>query len=508
MRGLIYSILLFFAVLATACDKPHGVVVEQGSGTLVVTIGPAEIIGVEETRGELGDGNVADGGGMQDLTLILVDPHNIVVNKKQLTYDGVAWSGADITSSVGNKQITTAFEGLDIAHYDIYAYANIQGRTDIYSSIAEQLEAVAINSEFTLADATLPQLTGTTTPEKSDTMPMLLTASKRIPISIGSTSTMVELQRIMSYVELIVVNNSNKTMNINSLKFMNINPSTAYITPHDEILAGGAGNSYRSLPDFVGPVSIDEMSEKTVYGAYVLESSGEKSLYQLDINIGIEATTSSSVTQYDGLTKHTGTYVSEAIYALGYIYNDIEYYLADDGNGNLTALTELNNDNYMRAEWYLYSDNNGSNGYFRNVATDNIYYGDTKKNSGNKLYFAHDTNGKYFISTDVKLGATTQPRYLQYSNGIIRYSTNTSIPWQLYTVRTSIGADDDDLFEPKQITEQISVIDEEGIAKPMTEIRRNSHVKIVLNVYYDEVTGGFRFEVEPWESVNVDWTFN
>ena len=51
MRGLIYSILLFFAVLATACDRPHEVVVEHGSGTLVVTIAPAEIIGVEETRG-------------------------------------------------------------------------------------------------------------------------------------------------------------------------------------------------------------------------------------------------------------------------------------------------------------------------------------------------------------------------------------------------------------------------------------------------------------------------
>ena len=77
----------------------------------------------------------------------------------------------------------------------------------------------------------------------------------------------------------------------------------------------------------------------------------------------------------------------------------------------------------------------------------------------------------------------------------------------LYTVKTSISTEDDDLFEPKQITEQISVIDGEGVAKPMTEIRRNSHISIVLNVYYDEVTGGFRFEVEPWESVNVDWTF-
>lgn len=500
MRGLIYSIFALIALLATACDTQHELVEEQGSGRLVVTIGSAEIIGVEESRAELGDGNVADGGGMQDLTLILVDPHNIVVNKKQLTYNGGAWIGADIIASEGNKQITTSFEGLDIAHYDIYAYANIYGRTDIYSSIATLVESVVVGSEFTLADATLPELTGTATPEKSDTNPMLLTAFKRIPISIGSTSTMVELQRIMAHVELVVVNNSSKKLNVNSLSFRNVNPSTAYLTPHDDMLASGANNTYRGLPNFVGTVDVDAMSEKSVYGAYLLESSGDKSLYAFDINIGIDATTSSSVTKYDGLTKHTENFVSGEEYALGYTYNGIEYYLADDGNGNLTALTELNDDNFMRAEWYLYDS-----GYIHNVATGNNFYGDTVKDSGTQMYFFPNGNGTY----DIYAKFSGVFKYLQYYNNKIQYYYNNGslTTWQLYTVKTSIGTDDDELFEPKQITEQISVIDGEGIAKPMTEIRRNSHITVVLNVYYDETTGGFRFEVEPWESVNVDWTF-
>lgn len=500
MRGLIYSIFALIALLATACDTQHEPVEEQGSGRLVVTIGSAEIIGVEESRAELGDGDVADGGGMHDLTLILVDPHNIVVNKKQLTYNDGEWIGADISASEGNKQITTSFEGLDIAHYDIYAYANVQGRTDIYSSIATLVESVVVGSEFTLADATLPKLTGTATPEKSDTNPMLLTAFKRIPISIGSTSTMVELQRIMAHVELVVVNNSSKKLNVNSLSFRNVNPSTAYLTPHDDMLASGANNTYRGLPNFVGTVDVDAMSEKSVYGAYLLESSGDKSLYAFDINIGIDATTSSSVTKYDGLTKLTGTFENGAIYALGYTYNGTEYFLADDGNGNLTALTELNDDNFMRAEWYLYDS-----GYIHNVATDNNFYGDTVKDSGTQMYFFPYGNGTY----DIYAKFSGVFKYLQYYNNKIQYYYNNSslTTWQLYTVKTSIGTDDDELFEPKQITEQISVIDGEGIAKPMTEIRRNSHISIVLNVYYDETTGGFKFKVEPWKSVNVDWTF-
>lgn len=502
MRGLIYSIFAFIALLATACDTQHEPVEEQGSGRLVVTIGSAEIIGVEESRAELGDGNMADGGGMHDLTLILVDPHNIVVDKKSFSYDGTTWSGGFVESFDTNKQITTSFEGLDIAHYDIYAYANIDGRTDIYSSIVTLVESVAVGSEFTLADATLPELTGTATPEKSDTNPMLLTAFKRIPISIGATSTTVELQRLMSYIELVVVNNSSRKLNVNSLSFKNVNPSTAYLTPHDNMLASGANNAYRGLPNFVGPVDVDAMSEKSVYGAYLLESTGDKSLYAFDINIGIDATTSSSVTKYAGLTKHTENFVSGEEYALGYTYAGIEYYLADDGDGNLVALTELNDDNYMRAEWYLYSS-----GYIINVATGNKFQGDTIKDSGTQMYFAYDENGTYYISAYV--GGSYVLRYLQYYDSKIQYYFNSSslTTWQLYTVNTSIVTDPDELFEPKQLTQQISVIDGEGIAKPMTEIRRNSHITVVLNVYYDEAKGGFKFEVEPWKSVDVDWTF-
>lgn len=502
MRGLIYSILVFFAVLATACDRPHEVVVEQGSGTLVVTIGPAEIIGVEESRAELGDGNVADGGGMHDLTLILVDPHNIVVNKKQLTYNGGAWIGADISASEGNKQITTSFEGLDIAHYDIYAYANVQGRTDSYSSIATLVESVAVGSEFTLADATLPELTGTATPEKSDTNPMLLTAFKRIPISIGSTSTMVELQRIMAYVELVVVNNSSKKLNVNSLSFRNVNPSTAYLTPHDDMLASGVGNTYRSLPNFVGTVDVDAMSEKSVYGAYLLESSGDKSLYAFDINIGIDATTSAPVLQFNGMSVYSEAFVQEAIYALRCTNNSTDYYLADDGTGYLELLTTVDNSNYMRAEWYLYG---GADGYLHNVGTGYDFYNNLNALSSlakSPLTFEHLGAGQYKIYTADMI-------YLRFYYNQVVFTSYASglIPWQLCLVNTSIDTGLSEMFPPKQLTQQISVIDGEGVAKPMTEIRRNSHITVVLNVYYDETTGGFRFEVEPWESVNVDWTF-
>lgn len=502
MRGLIYSIFALIALLATACDTQHEPVEEQGSGTLVVTIGSAEIIGVEESRAELGDGDIADGGGMHDLTLILVDPHNIVVNKKQLTYNGGAWIGADISASEGNKQITTSFEGLDIAHYDIYAYANIYGRTDSYSSIATLVESVAVGSEFTLADATLPELTGTATPEKSDTNPMLLTAFKRIPISIGSTSTMVELQRIMAYVELVVVNNSSKKLNIKSLEFRDVNPASAYLTPHDEMLASGANNLYRSLPDVSGPVEIAGMSEKQIFDSYVLESTGDKSLYQFDVNIGIDANHMISVVKFDDIAINQNDLVAGNIYVLKNTSGD--YYLANN-NGNLTLYNSITESNYQNAEWILYNQ-----GYLENPLTGNKFYRSTQaQNSGDALTFENRGSGVYRIYYSARSGWNTYTYYLRRNNNNVEFSrTDSNNVWQLYTVKTRIDNVNGGAIESKQITEQISTLDDSSVAVPMTEIRRNSHITIVLNVYYDEVTGGFRFEVEPWNPVDVELEFN
>lgn len=502
MRGLIYSILLFFAVLATACDRPHEVVVEQGSGTLVVTIGSAEIIGVEESRAELGDGDIADGGGMHDLTLILVYPHNTVVDKKSFSYDGTKWSGDVIKSFDANKQITTSFEGLDIAHYDIYAYANIEGRTDTYRTIAEQIEAVTVGSKFTLADATLPNLTDIATPEKNDTMPMLLTASKRIPISIGATSTSVELQRIMAHVELIVVNNSNKTVRINSLEFRDINPESAYLTPHDEMLASGANNLYRSLPDVSGPVEIAGMSEKQIFDSYVLESTGDKSLYQFDVNIGIDANHMISVVKFDDIAINQNDLVAGNIYVLKNTSGD--YYLANN-NGNLTLYNSITESNYQNAEWILYNQ-----GYLENPLTGNKFYRSTQaQNSGDALTFENRGSGVYRIYYSARSGWNTYTYYLRRNNNNVEFSrTDSNNVWQLYTVKTRIDNVNGGAIESKQITEQISTLDDSSVAVPMTEIRRNSHITIVLNVYYDEVTGGFRFEVEPWNPVDVELEFN
>lgn len=489
-------------MFATACDKPYEPVREK-SGSLVLTIGSTEIIGVEESRAELGDGNIADGGGMHDLTLILVDPHNTVVDKKSFSYNGTTWSGDVIESFNTNKQITTSFEGLDIAHYDIYAYANIEGRTDIYRTIAEQIEAVTVGSEFTLADATLPSLTGIATPEKNDTMPMLLTASKRIPISIGATSTSVELQRIMAHVELIVVNNSNKTVRINSLEFRDINPASAYLTPHDEMLASGANNRYRSLPDVSGPVEIAGMSEKQIFDSYVLESTGDKSLYQFDVNIGIDANHITSVVRFEGIEINRDNLVAGNIYVLK--NNSGEYYLANN-NGKLTLYNSITESNYQNAEWILYNQ-----GYLENPLTGNKFYRSTQaQNSGDALTFENRGNGVYRINYSTTNGWNTTTYYLRRSNNNnVEFGTsNSNRDWQLYTVKTRIENVVGGAIEPKQITEQISALDDSSVAVPMTEIRRNSHITIVLNVYYDEVTGGFRFEVEPWNPVDVELEFN
>ena len=64
-------------------------------------------------------------------------------------------------------------------------------------------------------------------------------------------------------------------------------------------------------------------------------------------------------------------------------------------------------------------------------------------------------------------------------------------------------------MSPSDITDQqISVIQGDGTAIPMTGMYRNQKVVVVVNVYYEEKSGVFRFYIEPWSSKTLGVEFN
>ena len=95
------------------------------------------------------------------------------------------------------------------------------------------------------------------------------------------------------------------------------------------------------------------------------------------------------------------------------------------------------------------------------------------------------TNGNYYLST---------------ANGACG-DTGSSLEFFFYEVTTSSML--------REATIPISVIDTTtGEASPLTAIKRNDFINILVNVTYNENTGNIQFEVSNWNSVNGEVTFD
>ena len=515
MRIVQYIILLGMLALG-ACTQEAEV---SEKSVLQIRIGVSDDIQVEQTRSAQGDGNVMDGGGMEDLVIILVSPKNKVVSKKSFTYNNATgWSGDDLISNTENKEVTTRFTDLDVSDYKVYAYANtVNCPTYFNDELRNKLNNVTVGSDFELADAVLPALTGTNVPEVSATRPMLLTAAKEIPVQIGVTEAVVEMLRPFVSFELQVHNHSSKTLKINSLNFRSFNPTTAYLTPHAGVLPEetGTGNVYRSLPAFSTPIEITTNDVASVYKTYLYETTAEDSRYQFDLNLGFEGvtveTSSPVLHSTTPRTEVTGQFQINTIYAL--FNTSKKVYLMDDGTGKMTVASQITNENFLNASWEF---SGSSEGYLKNSGTNKLYYRSTQSQIvGNNLTF-NGTNVLYiyypYIYYDDYGYKHTEYYCLHYdSEPEYRYNGSTlygSQPWKLYTINTEMKTTTVVVPPATASNQQISVIQGDGTAIPMTEMRRNQKVVIVVNVYFEEQTGTFRFYLKPWDSKSMDVTFN
>ena len=62
---------------------------------------------------------------------------------------------------------------------------------------------------------------------------------------------------------------------------------------------------------------------------------------------------------------------------------------------------------------------------------------------------------------------------------------------------------------PYEETIPIRIIDKNtGEASPLTAIKRNDFINILVNVTYNEKKGTIEFEVSDWDKVNGDVTFD
>lgn len=500
MKGLYKIFALLFVVMLCGCSHSDDEAILKQKGELIISLNAPVEIGVEQTRAGLGDGNTFDGGGMEDLVLVLIDEGDRVVSKKTFTFDGSVWDSpdAEIKSNVENKSVTTTFTDLDVAKYTVFAYANVNNSLSYFGDIKSKLDAVTVGDIFTLEDATFDDLgnsTSTTAPTVDASYPMLLTACEEVHIEVGTTQAVVEMLRPLVEFEFKIVNHcQSQDLNVTNLTFKNFNPQTAYISPHTAIYREHSTNNvYRLLPPSnitkSNPTVIGKNAEAVVYKTYLYENTAPSNRYQFDIDLELpDVGYEGSTTVFAGLTKHTTALVANASYVFKNTAGN--YYLIDNG-GELAIVNEINNDNFLKAEFKFSTT---THGYLINEQSGNKFYRDTKafENEYNLSLYPCN-NGQYQIFYN--------SFYLKLKGSIVEYSPgeDNSI-WQLYTVQTTQGDQTQPIDPISAKNQQISYIQDNGVAAPLKEMLRNQKITVTLNVYYEETSGTLRFYIEQWNT--------
>lgn len=473
--------LLLFACAKEENPTPDGV------GQLVVSIDT----GAFSRADSPGDGNIYDGGGMEDLTLVLVNPNGVVAAIERFT---------DLT---GDEQRVkrVSFEHLDVGNYTVCAYANT--RRSYLNEAETLLSTLAVGDAFGAAerDALFTTRTGRDTPAMSATEPLLVTAVQEVAIEMGTTTTSLVLLRPIVRFEVRLHNHATYPMRVTDVTTSDFNPSTGYLLPHGGVIPSSA--AYRALPaydTFTGGTDVEVAAgaNTVIYRTELFENRAA------DYTLGMEL--SISVPMESASTQNVNTLAAGTQYAL--LNRSSDRYLIDNG-GQLSAVDALTDAPTMQHALWTFSGT--GSGYLTNVATGNRYYRNTTAaSSGQNLTFTKSGN-YYRISYSTGSGRNPTTYYLHDSNNAISYQANTSNTsnsrdWRLQSV--TIYNSTTTLTKTVEASQLYVIDDKTAVARPMTEQLRNQYITVTVNAYYDELEGIFNFEVLPWNEKRADVEFN
>ena len=457
-----------FALL-TAFGCTHSESIYSGQGALTVTLNAGAM-----TRATVpGDGDIYMGGGMEDVTLVLVNSMGNVSEIQRIT----ALTGEE------QKVKDVTFTNLDVGNYMLYAYANTDRA--LLSEARTMLSTLKSGDNFN-SNTLFTTLSSRTTPVIDDSHPLLLTAAKAVSIGVENSSTTIDMLRPVVLFEVSLYNHSDFPMQIEDVSFSNFNPSTSYILPKDGTIPTSV--TYRSLPlydTYTGgtDITVAASTEQCIYKTPLFENRASSYTMSLTAKVGsggVETVTSINTTDNFMLkNRSTGRY------------------LVDNGSGKMAVVSSV--DDAISQEHAMWRFSGDDSGYMTNVATGNKYYQSiSTANSGSNLTFGFSSG---YLRVSYKSGTRTYN--LQDNKGSVAYTRNVTDQTRDWTVQKSGG---------KTATisnSQINVVDKQTAAvTPMTEQLRNQHIKIVINAYFSQTDGQFNFTVLPWVEKNEEVEFN
>lgn len=489
MRRVLYILLGMAAILTTACndiDDSNIPAPSTGEGSLTLTI----VAGDGATRATTpGDGTLNTGGGMQDVTVVLIDPAGA---RESVVKTGLTGEDALRTS--------VKFDELHIGNYTLLAFANLTGGSALASDINHMLDTITTVTRFA-------NLSGTNAPISGEdaSKPMVLTAAQDIAVGVGPNSTTVEMLRPVALFEMEFHNHSNEyDLAIDNLTFSSFNPTTSYVSSHGETFSTGA---YRSLPAYGGGVTVPKSGSVVAYSTYIYENAAPSYTFSTKVTLNGD----------DPQVATTATTIANVSSSKTYVIKQSEQnlYLAADGNTSLTTADNTNLATNTAAHWKIVKNgtstftiqNVGNSKYLR--LRDGNTNSATLNNSSQNFEYDIYNDDKYiayeYKTTAFWGGTITSYSHLRYYNNSVTATDNSyyATQWEFYEVTSGFTSSKTVSDKPIQIVDMGT-----GDVEPLKMMKRNQHVKVIVNVFVQEKEGQFNFQLSPvWQSADAEHTF-
>ena len=536
MRRTLYIILLAAAGILCACQRESTESL-RGKGDIVIELGPALQTKADEAR---------DGSKMNNLHIWLVKGNSIVdYLNGEVAYTDENTSYCEISSEDGGATAKAVFAGVNKGEYTLYFVANLPSGfpLDTYA------KGESINDNF--KDKLLADVVNFE-PPYDDASGMPLSLVKSISVGAGTNRINAYLVRTCARIRLTVRNNTVE----NSLILKKValstdgNPSTGYLFPRADFSKPGSATMgpFKSLElttegqttDIVIPhgethTYIDQyMYETGPNGAVSLGFTLAGGLFADWVTSGVMAQveTGSSI-EYNASSTASNSIDTETKYLIK--SNTGNYYLYDDGSGNLKATTETNASTLMNGtnpELYLwqFSNTSGSTSIqnvgsekFVSLSTSYSWANLSLSESSSSINIQGNSNKKGFrfynpfigtkyYSISVSSGSvTTISNWNSISNDAKTYLQLYPVTTQSHTATELNLADNNGNAAEKYFDQTITglnYIGKYGAPVPLEHIYRNQDVQIVVNVHYNPASGVLYFETSDWVPVDNETTFD
>ena len=518
---VIFPLIVLFSLL-TGCEREDGPCddgyKDSGESTVTITLNTSP---ATKTAG------AKDGDVMNTLHIWIADGVGNIIYKGY--YDGISVSGEKFTFALADdkKTATATFENVERGDYMMYVVANLP------ASLSELAAKTSADAGFT--DAVLPSLNAVNRPPFGDDDGMPLSMRQMIHVGPGVNTIETQLVRVCGRIRVTVRNmTTDKNIFLQSFKLTDKNPSTGYLFHKDDhgIPAGTTFGKFDSfgLTGTMATRYIAPGDDDTYIDQYLYET-GLTGMGTLGFEIigGI----------YDSTLKEAQIedVVVSTTYSQGSVimsdYNTTTDYLIVNNAGNYYMYNNSGNPGLK------YLDNNGLSGLISAGSSDgidisNFLWKFTSKENTSGIVNQGDV--KRWLTTsgnnNVIFTTTTSAMNVHVSNSGIRFynnnnyyiynnngnlglrsenSTTSNRYWKLIPVTKSTVTEKQLKGAKKNFSKKnnsISYIDQYGLPVTLEHICRNDDVNVIINVFYSPESGVLYFEVEDWEDVSNETTFD